>query len=117
MKTKYFLEKFVYVFPVCILKLMKIEWDERKRELVLEEHNIDFARILDIFNDPFAIYTDDHEHSTNSEIRSVMIGKTAEYGLVNLVFIDIDDNTTRLITARRAEKWMVKEYEKQRKRY
>ena len=30
-------------------------WDEDKREKVIRERNIDFAKILDIFDDDFAV--------------------------------------------------------------
>jgi len=37
-------------------------WDETKREQVIKEHGVDFAKIADIFNDPFALYFEDYEH-------------------------------------------------------
>jgi len=84
-------------------------WDESKRQKVFENHRVDFALLTDIFDDPFAIYREDTEHS-DSELRYSVTGLTAEYGLVFTIFT-YTDNDVRLITARRAEKWMVKEYE------
>lgn len=84
-------------------------WDEAKRRKVIKEHKVDFALITDIFDDPYGIYREDEEHS-DDEVRYSVIGLTAEYGLAFAVFI-YADNDVRLITARRAEKWMVKEYE------
>jgi len=92
------------------------DWDEPKRRQVIKDHGVDFERITDIFNDPFASYFDDHEHSDDSETRSGIIGKTAEYGLVILIYKLLENDKVRFITARRAEKWMVKDYERQRKR-
>ena len=43
-------------------------WDEDKREKVIRERNIDFARILDIFDDPFAVDFQDLEHSTAEKL-------------------------------------------------
>lgn len=83
-------------------------WDEAKREKVIEAHGVDFALISDIFDDPFAIYNDDFGHSA-AELRYTVLGLTARYGLVFLVFT-YQDAKVRFITARRAEKWMVKEY-------
>jgi uncharacterized DUF497 family protein len=91
-------------------------WDETKREKVIREHGIDFAEITDIFDDPFALYFEDFEHSTDDETRFNVIGQTDYYGLTFVVFIYIDETDIYYITARRAEKWMVKEYEKNRKR-
>jgi uncharacterized DUF497 family protein len=71
---------------------------------------------MDIFDDPFAIDLNDYEHSTEHEQRYIIIGKTAEYGLVVLIYTMPDEASACYITARRAENWMVKEYEKRRKR-
>jgi uncharacterized DUF497 family protein len=90
-------------------------WDESKREKVIAENGVDFAGIEDIFDDPFGVYYDDFNHS-GEEMRYAVIGKTARYGLVILIF-SAQGEEIRFITARRAEKWMVKKYERQRKRY
>jgi uncharacterized DUF497 family protein len=73
--------------------------------------------ISDIFEDPFSIDFQDAEHSDDEEIRYGVIGKSAEYGLIILIYTVTNNDEVRFITSRRAEKWMVKEYEKQRKRY
>lgn len=85
-------------------------WDESKRQQVIVDHNVDFELILDIFEDPFAIYNDDLGHS-ETELRYTVVGMTVKYGLVFLVFTYVDEKI-RFITARRAENWMVKEYER-----
>lgn len=90
-------------------------WDEAKRKRVIKEHGVDFAEIEDVFEDAFAVYFEDYEHSTKNETRFQVIGRTARYGLVTVVFVYADE-AVRYITARRAEKWMVKEYEENRKR-
>jgi len=91
------------------------EWDETKRKRVFKEHKVDFARITDVFDDSNALYIEDFEHSTDTEKRFNIIGKTANYELVFVVYMYIPDGIY-FITARRAERWMVKEYEKRRKR-
>ena len=90
---------------------MEFTWDEAKAE----NHSIEFARIIDIFEDSFAVEFIDEAHSTEEEIRYAIIGLTS-YGLVYLVFTEPDKNQLHFITARLAEKWMVKEYEENRKR-
>ncbi|MBK9154165.1 MAG: BrnT family toxin [Chloracidobacterium sp.] len=85
-------------------------WDEAKRQKVLDDHGVDFALITDIFDDPFGVYNDDLGHSEN-ELRYTVTGLTKRYGLTFLVFAYVDENI-RFITARRAENWMVKEYER-----
>jgi uncharacterized DUF497 family protein len=93
---------------------MKISWDESKREKVIKDHGIDLQRVVDVFDDPFGVYIEDPGHSTDEETRFNIIGLSAAYGLTFVAFTY--DEAVHLITARRAEKWMVKEYEKERKR-
>jgi len=85
-------------------------WDEAKRRKVIEDHKVDFKLILDVFDDPFGDYREDTGHSED-ETRYSVVGMTAEYGLIVAIFTYPADGNIRLITARRAEKWMVKEYE------
>jgi uncharacterized protein len=61
-----------------------------------------------VFNDPRAVPFEDVEHSAH-EIRYVMIGMSS-IGLLCVSFT-YRDEVMRLISARRAEKWMVKVYE------
>ncbi len=95
---------------------MEFTWDETKREKVLAEHKVDFAKIQDVFDDVFAVYIEDFEHSTDDETRFNVIGQSVNYGLVFVVFIYDESDDIRFITARKAESWMVKEYEENRKR-
>lgn len=95
---------------------MEFTWNETKREKVLIEHKVDFAKITDVFDDPFGVYIEDFKHSTEDEIRFNIIGQTRNYGLIFAVFVYLDENYIRLISARKAEYWMVKEYEENRKR-
>lgn len=92
-------------------------WDDSKRLKVIEEHGVDFDLISDIFEDSFSIDFEDEEHSGEEEIRYAIIGKTAEYGLIVSIYTVTVADDIRFITARRAEKWMVRKYEAQRKRY
>jgi len=39
-------------------------WDESKRRKVIEDHKVDFALLLDAFDDVFGVYFEDFEHST-----------------------------------------------------
>ena len=95
---------------------MEFTWKETKRAKVIAEHKVDFAKVLDVFDDNFAVYIEDFEHSTDDEIRFNVIGKSASYGLVFAVFTYDESNDICFITARKAENWMVKEYEENRKR-
>ena len=85
-------------------------WDESKRRKVIKAHKIDFDLIFDVFEDTFAIDFEDYEHSTETEIRWGIIGQTVQYGLIVLIYTMVGDDV-RFISARKAEKWMVKKYE------
>jgi uncharacterized protein len=95
---------------------MTFIWDPIKSEQVLRDHGIDFARIEDVFSDPFAVEYIDEEHSTHDEIRFSIIGLTAEYGLIYLSYTETNDNELRFITARKAERRLVEIYDKRRSR-
>ncbi|CAN5139587.1 hypothetical protein BH20ACI1_BH20ACI1_08100 [soil metagenome] len=95
---------------------MEYTWDEFKAEKIKRKHAIEFAKIVDIFEDSFAIEFIDEEHSTEKEIRYAIIGLTS-YGLVYFVFAEPNENELHFITARLAENWMVRDYDKNRRRY
>ncbi len=95
---------------------MKFTWDTNKAEKVKADHKVYFERLYDIFDDPFAIEFTDEEHSTDDEIRFAIIGLTVEYGLIYLVFTETTETKLHFITARKAENWMVKEYDQNRSR-
>ncbi len=91
-------------------------WDESKRLKVIEDHRIDFALIRDVFEDAFSFDFEDYEHSTETEIRWGIIGQTTQYGLIVLIYTIVEKTDVRFISARKAEKWMVKKYEENRRR-
>ena len=89
-------------------------WDESKRLKVIKDHKVDFALLTDAFDDAFGVYFEDFEHSTANEIRFNLIGFSARYGLIYVTFT-YHKTDVRLITAWKAEKWMVTEYEQYKK--
>lgn len=94
---------------------MKITWDEDKAAENIKNHGIAFTELLDIFSDPYSVDFVDEAHSVDEETRYAIIALTAP-GLIYLVYTEPEADTVRFITARRAEAWMVKEYEDNRKR-
>jgi uncharacterized DUF497 family protein len=95
---------------------MEFTWDPKKAKKVAAEHKVEFSKIEDIFRDPYAIEFVDESHSESDDLRFAIIGLTAEYGLIYLVFSESDNDTIRFIKARRADRWMVNEYEEKRRR-
>lgn len=88
---------------------MYFEWDDDKAQRNVQKHRVSFDQAQEIFDDPRAIPFEDLEHSSNVETRYVMIGMSS----IGLLFVSFTygDKVVRLISARRAEKWMVKFYE------
>ncbi len=67
---------------------MEFSWKETKKREVKAEHNVEFDKIKDVFDDPFAVEYIDEIHSTEEEIRFIIIGLTVEYGSIFLVFTE-----------------------------
>jgi len=88
---------------------MWFEWNEDKALENAEKHRVSFEQAQQVFGDPRAVPFEDLKHSTNDEPRYVMIGMS-EIGLLFVSFV-YRDEIVRIISARRAEKWMVKTYE------
>lgn len=93
---------------------MRYTWDTAKATKVARDHKVEFAKLEDLFRDPFAIEFADHSHSSD-EKRFAIIGLTAAYGLIFLVFTEVSENEIRFITARKPERWMVNDYEENRR--
>ena len=73
--------------------------------------------IFDVFEDPFSIDFEDYEHSDKTKTRWGIIGQTARFGLTVLFYTIVETDDVRFITARKAEKWMVKKYEENQRRF
>lgn len=90
---------------------MKFSWDPRKADTNFRKHGIAFDEALTVFNDPLALIFDDMAHS-DDEHREIIIGFSALSRLVLVCFVERDEDTIRLISARRATKDEIKDYEK-----
>ena len=90
------------------------EWDSNKANTNIRKHRVSFERSAEIFLDPFADSIFDDEHSFAKEDRWVTIGKdNNEIVLViNHTFKQIDNNqcNIRIISARKATKKEIKQY-------
>lgn len=88
---------------------MDYGWDEEKNDGNKREHGIAFEQAVKAFDDPLAVPLEDVEHSDEWETRYGLIGM-CEVGLIFVSFTYRNENT-RLISARRASKKMVRIYE------
>jgi uncharacterized DUF497 family protein len=78
-----------------------IVWDPRKADVNLEKHGIDFEEAATIFLDPHLLLIPDLEHSQEEE-RWVALGRSKSQLLLVVVHTE-DDQTIRIISARKAE--------------
>ena len=90
------------------------EWDPYKAKHNLRKHKVSFERAAAIFLDPLAISIYDEEHSSEED-RWITIGNdhTNNVLVVNHTFHEenIDNCKVRVISARKATKKEIKQYE------
>lgn len=87
---------------------MNFEWDERKNEINFAKHGFDFAESPQIFNLPMLVALDEREDY--GEDRWIGIG-LLNGRVVVVVYTELDDETTRIISLRKALSHERKRYE------
>ena len=90
---------------------MRFSWDPRKADSNFRKHEVAFDEALTVFSDPLALIFDDMEHSAE-EHREIIIGYSTLRRLILVCFVERMDDTIRMISARRATKAEIKDYEK-----
>ena len=65
---------------------MDFEWDERKNQLNIEKHGINFDTARKIFEGPFLTWTDDRKDY--GEIREISLGKVEDQVLLTVAHTD-----------------------------
>ena len=80
---------------------MKFEWDEQKRLINLQRHEIDFADVWRVFENETATRVDDRYDY--GEIRYLSLGLL--FGEVISVIYTENEEITRIISARKATKY------------
>ncbi len=77
----------------------RFEWDSRKNKENMSKHNIRFAEITGVFDDPFLLIQYDKSHSENED-RYIAIGAVQDNLIVFVCFTE-RNGRIRLISARR----------------
>ena len=90
---------------------MKFSWDPRKADSNLRKHGVAFDEAITVFNDPMALIFDDMVHS-EEEHREIIIGFSTLRRLILVCFVERSEDTIRIISARRATKVEIRDYEK-----
>ena len=92
---------------------MRFEWDETKNQRNTRKHGVSFEEARGVFDDPLHLSLLDHRFSYFEE-RWISIGMTGKKGIVvaaHLYFDEDDEEVVRIISARRATKQEVAQYE------
>jgi hypothetical protein len=90
---------------------MKFSWDPRKADNNLRKHGIAFDEAITVFSDPLAFIFDDMVHS-EKEHREIIIGFSTLRRLILVCFVERIEDTIQIISARRATKAEIRDYEK-----
>lgn len=90
------------------------EWDEKKAAINLEKHGVSFEEAQTVFDDPFFLVFPDYAHS-KGEARYIILGESSEWRALVVVYTE-RGHTTRIISAREADKQEQRDYEEEKYR-
>ena len=81
--------------------MIVFEWDARKAATNLRKHGIRFEEAQSVFYDEFATQFGDEDHSSDED-RFIMLGLSNRSRVLTVVHCVRDEDTIRIISARRA---------------
>ena len=88
---------------------LTFEWDENKNRENIIEHGIDFEEAKTVFYDEMAIVFDDPDHSEDED-RFLIIGYSLRERVCIISHCFRDNDTSRIISARKALKDEIRDY-------
>jgi len=86
------------------------EWDPRKARSNYRKQGISFVEAASVFRDPLARIFPDEGHSV-LECREIIVGYSTAKRLLLTCFTEVSPNRVRIISARRATKAELQDYE------
>ncbi len=86
---------------------VRFTWDPRKAAVNLRKHGISFEEAASVFADPLALVVEDAVDPG----RAVLIGVSDRGRVLLSVYTEVDDDTIRIISARRATSHERRHYE------
>jgi len=92
--------------------MLRFAWDPEKAESNAMKHGVAFPEAATAFGDPLSLTIPDPDHS-EGEARYLLIGLTSQGRLVVVGHIEDDDESIRLIHARRATRTERRDYEEE----
>lgn len=95
---------------------IRFEWDLVKAEINLKKHQVSFEEAKTVFYDPNALLISDPDHSDLDEDRFIIMGISSNSKLLVVCHCYREnDETIRIISARKAEGNEIKQYGGQKK--
>jgi hypothetical protein len=92
-----------------VLNGITFVWNDEKARRNPSKHNgITFQQAAEAFFDPFLIVVD---ASRNNEARDAVIGMDVRWNLLYVVYIEREDDTIRIVSARKATRQEREDYE------
>ncbi len=88
---------------------LEFEWDPKKAATNSLKHQVSFEEAATVFGDPFGRIVEDPRHSSEEE-RLVLLGYSERRRLVAVMYVE-RDNRIRIISARRATRRELRNYE------
>ncbi|HSK80278.1 MAG TPA: BrnT family toxin [Thermoanaerobaculia bacterium] len=87
---------------------MQVEFDPRKASANLKKHGVSLAEAAGSLLDPFALVREDED--AEGEVRFVLVGMSRESRLLTVCYTLREEETIRLISARRATRKEERQY-------
>lgn len=87
-------------------------WDEVKEQLNIAKHQVDFTEAKSVFADEYGLVSFDEEHSDDEE-RFHLLGISQKERVLLVVHCYRQDDTIRIISARKATAREQKKYKEQ----
>lgn len=77
---------------------MRFTWDPRKAASNVRKHGVSFEEAATVFADPLARIVEDAAHVE----RALIVGESVARRILVTVYVEIDEDETRIISARKA---------------
>jgi len=90
---------------------LKFTWDEKKNISNQKKHKgVSFEEAKSVFSDELGRLVSDPEHS-EGEQRFILMGMSVQFRILTVCHCEINSDTIRIISARKADKNEKKQYE------
>ena len=83
-------------------------WDSEKAAANMAKHGVSFSRALDVFFDPLHVLLD---ASVPEERRAAVLGRDRRSKVLYVVYVEVEEEATRVVSARPAEPAERRDYE------